>query len=447
MYTEEFEPKGYSFRNIILKLMAFLVVILLVIWIVSKFVINKHSTKKISKEEISEQFTSNTKKMKNSALSYYVKDNIPQKDNESLKLSLKEMIDKNIISNLKDTSKKQCDVKKSYIQLTMTNDNYLLKVNLVCSDKSDYSLYHLGKFDYCKTYLCQKKSVANDTDENAQIEENDKKNETITDDKNSNVEVPTNDNQYLYEYKYISKAVMSNWSNWSVSVKESCSTKAVDCSDTDYNCLTKTKMETKQIQVGTYQKPNYINRNAIKKVTTTNQLACQYYNYVVINNIIYVTNTLTDYNTVEGITSSSTSSVGSWVYTGKITSTMPLSDTVNTHYVFISADYSNIQSPKYTYSSFKLNNSIEKVSSYKEKGNLKPQSCGPLVNKNIKVYISTNEKNIAYSTEPIYGEVCYKSTSTRSIITPAKTSIKWSYYNDKSLLNNGWTYTGNKKNK
>ena len=48
-------------------------------------------------------------------------------------------------------------------------------------------------------------------------------------------------------------------------------------------------------------------------------------------------------------------------------------------------------------------------------------------------------------TEPLYGTVCYQSTKTRKLLDAGSTKTKWSEYGDKTLLSNGWYYTGRKK--
>ena len=45
--------------------------------------------------------------------------------------------------------------------------------------------------------------------------------------------------------------------------------------------------------------------------------------------------------------------------------------------------------------------------------------------------------------KPVYGTVNYYSTRTRTLISSGSTDTKWSTYNDKNLLNQGYTYTGN----
>ena len=63
------------------------------------------------------------------------------------------------------------------------------------------------------------------------------------------------------------------------------------------------------------------------------------------------------------------------------------------------------------------------------------------------IYGTIKKSYIATRTEPLYGNVCYQRTRTRTITDPGKTQNKWSSYNDTSLLNNGWYYTGAKRAK
>jgi hypothetical protein len=72
-------------------------------------------------------------------------------------------------------------------------------------------------------------------------------------------------------------------------------------------------------------------------------------------------------------------------------------------------------------------------------------SCGGYDYKVVPIYgtVTVTEKD--YRTEPLYGTVCYQSTKTRKIIDKGHTYYKWSSYNDRSLLDHGWTYTGKRK--
>ena len=59
--------------------------------------------------------------------------------------------------------------------------------------------------------------------------------------------------------------------------------------------------------------------------------------------------------------------------------------------------------------------------------------------------ISNREKIGTYKGQPVYATVYYYSYRTRRLISSGSTDIKWSTYNDTNLLNNGYTYTGNKR--
>lgn len=73
--------------------------------------------------------------------------------------------------------------------------------------------------------------------------------------------------------------------------------------------------------------------------------------------------------------------------------------------------------------------------------------CGGYTVKTIPIYGTITVTEKATRTEPLYGDVCYQSTKTRTIIDEGSTKYKWSTYNDTTLLNNGWHYTGNKRQK
>lgn len=56
---------------------------------------------------------------------------------------------------------------------------------------------------------------------------------------------------------------------------------------------------------------------------------------------------------------------------------------------------------------------------------------------------SRREKVGTKDGRPVYGTVHYYSYRTRTLIRAGSTDLKWSTYNDTSLLNQGYTYTGN----
>ena len=104
----------------------------------------------------SQIFADNLDKMKEAAISYYTTDRLPSEVGDSDKMTLSDMIGKKIIVALIDKNNKAIDVEKSYVKITKTDDEYILKVNIKDSEKEDYILVHLGCYSYCKSDICEK---------------------------------------------------------------------------------------------------------------------------------------------------------------------------------------------------------------------------------------------------------------------------------------------------
>ena len=97
--------------------------------------------------------------MKQAAISYYTDERLPQNVGDSKTMTLSDMIGLKIITPLVDKNNKAVDVEKSYIKITKTEDEYILKVNIKDSEKEDYILVHLGCYNYCDSYICEKKQT------------------------------------------------------------------------------------------------------------------------------------------------------------------------------------------------------------------------------------------------------------------------------------------------
>lgn len=65
--------------------------------------------------------------------------------------------------------------------------------------------------------------------------------------------------------------------------------------------------------------------------------------------------------------------------------------------------------------------------------------------KEIQLYSRREKVGTDSNGNAVYGTVNYYSTRTRTLISSGSTDTKWSTYNDTSLLNQGYTYTGNVK--
>lgn len=489
MYTEEYENRGFPFRDFLLKLILIVIFCFLLIWLLPKFITptikNNNSCADIS--PLTEQiFADNLERMKEAAISYYTDERLPQEIGESDTMTLSDMIGKKLLVPLIDKNGKACDVEKSYVKITKMEDEYLLKVNLKSSDKEDYILVHLGCYTYCDSYICEKKSTTVNIKEGkpTSITPIKKPTNNTTNNNPGGSDTPSNDPSpsdnpkptdepsptpseepgYVYEYKKTTGASFSSWTSWSNWSKTSCSTTEINCNDKDTSCLMKLQRYNRKEKIGTYEKQYVKSRQILKQTGSYQQKSCSKYNYVIISNTTYATTTTTNYTTINTVTSSTQGTTGNWVYQGRGEYTNPPRDSSTVHYKFVGANYSYCQDtctslPTYYYDKYVYSGGLSTVSnttstpgesssssSTSSSTNVEVSaSCGSYVTKTVPIYDYITISDIATRTEPLYGTVCYKSTKTRTLKDAGKTQTKWSKYNDESLLNNGWYYTGNKK--
>lgn len=470
MYNEEYERRGFPFKDFLLKLILIIIFVFLLVWLLPKFIapaINKDLEKNnitINNEEInalaSQIFYDNIERMKDAAISYYTNERLPKQVGESDTMTLSDMIGKKIITPLVDRNNNTVDVEGSYVKITKTDDEYILKVNLKDSETEDYILVHLGCYDYCKDYVCEK-------DTNVPIKGG-------KDDNNSSQKptpvptpqpeptpqpdpIPTPDpepeepekKEYEYEYAKTTGATFTEWSKWAPYEKTSCKTEAITCAENDPKCSLELKRYDRKEKIGTYEKEYVATSSKQVQVTSYEQKSCSNWEYVIINSTTYaVTKTYTVINTITGYTQKS---VGGWNYSGRNTYTNPPRSSNGKYYVFVGADYSYCNDsctslPNFVYDEYNYTGSMSEVSSTTgvpiDSSTEVTASCGEIVTKTIPVYRTINVSDIATRTEPLYGTVCYKSTRTRELLNAGNTIKKWSQYNDKTLLNDGWYYTG-----
>lgn len=166
MYTDEYENRGFPFRNFLLKLILIIIFVFLLVWLLPKFIapaVNKdiknsnENTTQIN-ALTSQIFADNLNKMKEAAISYYTDERLPENDGEFKQMTLSEMIGLKLITPLIDKNNKAVDVEASYVKITKSDNEYILKVNIKDSEKEDYILVHLGCYTYCKGNICEKKS-------------------------------------------------------------------------------------------------------------------------------------------------------------------------------------------------------------------------------------------------------------------------------------------------
>lgn len=167
MYTEEYENRGFPFRNFLLKLILIIIFVFLLVWLLPKFIApsinNNIKNNTVDNKGInaltSQIFQNNLEKMKEAAISYYTDERLPKEDGEFKQMTLSEMIGLKLITPLIDKNNKAVDVEKSYVKITKSGNEYILKVNIKDSEKEDYILVHLGCYTYCDSTICEKKET------------------------------------------------------------------------------------------------------------------------------------------------------------------------------------------------------------------------------------------------------------------------------------------------
>ncbi len=507
---EDYERRGFPLRDFLLKLILIIIFVFLLIWLLPKFLapaISKNIKNNCDNTNItlnndqinaisSQIFNNNLNAMKDAAISYYTDERLPQEIGESRTMTLSEMIGLKIITPLIDKNNKAVDVEKSYVKITKTADEYILKVNIKDSETEDYILVHLGCYTYCDSYVCEKEKTqvimkgesisetkpivpiikpskpekqpeptpTKPDKEDPKPVDPDKPTPKPTDPEEPDPIIPDppkpeEKKTYVYEYKKVTGAKFSSWTEWSSWYKVNCSTATINCSDSDPTCLKKLQRYDRKEQIGTYQKEYVRNRDTLVQTGSYQQKSCSNYNYVIVNNTTYVTTTTTNYSSVNNITANS-GSTGSWKYVRTIKTTNPPRSTATTHYEFAGADYSYCEEtcttlPYFWYKEYQYVGSIASVGSTTSTSSKVTSStssnvsasCGSYVTKTIPIYSTINVSDVATRTEPLYGTVCYASTKTRSLYSAGSTKTTWSKYNDTSLLKEGWVYTGNRKEK
>ncbi len=275
------------------------------------------------------------------------------------------------------------------------------------------------------------------------------------------------EHEYLYEYKKTTNAKLSEWTKWTDWSKTNCSTAEINCSDNDISCLKKLQILKRKEEIGTYDKTYARQREMNVQTGSYTQKACSKYNYVIINSTIYATTTTTTYTQINTVTTTTRTTTGGWVYNGRASYSNPPRDSAGNHYIFAGADYSYCGNtcttlPNYYYDSYTYTGGMTTVTSTTTPGDITSTStsetststtttteasCGEIVTKTVPIYKTITVTEKATRKEKLYGDVCYQSTKTRTVLDPGTTSYKWSVYNDTTLLNNGWVYTGNYKEK
>ncbi|MEG2351094.1 MAG: hypothetical protein RSA10_00305 [Bacilli bacterium] len=134
------ERRGLDIKGFLVRLVLIIMFIFLLIWLFPV------ANLKPLNNQI---FSDNLGRMKDVAKSYYTVERLPKEVNGKVRMSLEEMINNKLILPLTDSNGKYCSSKKSYIEVSKLQNEYVIKTYLSCTDKTDYVLEHFGCYDIC----------------------------------------------------------------------------------------------------------------------------------------------------------------------------------------------------------------------------------------------------------------------------------------------------------
>ena len=177
-----------NWGSLFLKVIVFFVIVLLIIWLFSKFVL-KTGNNKNGKND----FENNLEKMSEVASKYFEDESKLPKDGESTTLTLKEMKELGLIDTLKDGNT-TCSNKSSYAKVTNKDGKYTLKILLTCGSNSDYISKVIKKTESDKDEV-----KANEDKDNASSDnkEANNANSSVSTESNNNTS-SNNENNYNY---------------------------------------------------------------------------------------------------------------------------------------------------------------------------------------------------------------------------------------------------------
>ncbi len=141
MYVDD-ETNDKTLRSVFFKivLLVLALFVLMMLFPTKGFVKNYVDSKITS----ADNFNSNLYAMEVAGSGYFTSSRLPQNENDKVKLTLGDMYSKKMLVKFSDSNSKQCNLIKSYIEVTKEKDEYTMKVNLSCSDKTDYIMLHMG---------------------------------------------------------------------------------------------------------------------------------------------------------------------------------------------------------------------------------------------------------------------------------------------------------------
>ncbi len=179
--------RGLTIKDILIRLILIIIFIFLLIWLFPM-----PDLKPLNNQI----FADNIDRMKDVAKSYYTLERLPKNINDSKKMTLREMIDNHLILPLTDSNGKYCSRDDSYVEITKLENEYIIKVNLSCTDKQDYIIEHYGCYDICSD-KCKMLETTAKSGYAGDIKKTSKKKTTYTG------KITTKRADKIYEYQFV----------------------------------------------------------------------------------------------------------------------------------------------------------------------------------------------------------------------------------------------------
>ncbi len=416
--------RSFPFSKYFIKVIIIILVVFLLVWLFTKSSHKKNS----SQEQIDYKYI--IKETKKKALKYYNQTKVNSLSTQEDKISLKKINPKN------EEKFKKCNQKKSYIKLKKKKNIYSMTISILCNKKRVKETIYLEHTNYCKTYLCEIKQKEGNKEKNYNIENTNNENDSL-DTKNSNrliarrkvkktvdtgsiTVIDTTNYDYIYQYIKTNSVKYSPWSNWYHAGEVMCNQPNIFCTNSSI-CLKEEKIV--KYSEGQDIKKNSINKVSVQEVGSKAIMGCGNYYYISFNNTLYQTNL--DYSNLQN-----------WKYEGRYQYQTPPKDNLYTKYLYVNMNNSNnhtnlYRSEKYYFDKYTFSN----IS---------------LTNLNCLHKTYRNVKNYSYHSFPITNVKedkidgrCYKMIRNRTIRND--NDFIWSSYNNQTLLQKGYQYTGKKE--
>jgi len=227
MYNER--KNSFSITNLLIQLLFIVLFVFILIWLFpSKKLVEDGFADANTKFDVltNRIYNDNLQTMKDAALYYYTTPRLPKNVNDVESMTLREMIEKKFLIKFKDANNKECDLDESYVEITKLEDEFVLKVNLKCTDNDAYILVHLGCYDYCTTAVCENKDAAPSVPV-LNTKPNTNPEPTPDTPVNPEPEKPAPVCSYKYQ-KVVPNYIWSDWSNWSTDEVTKTDTRDVD---------------------------------------------------------------------------------------------------------------------------------------------------------------------------------------------------------------------------